>query len=134
MSEESQAEGPVTVRMGGQEYQFDQERISLKQAVVFKMAYGWNLEDYYKAMEDTDPRALEVWMTLLRAKTPGERIAIAFNLTEFALKMSESGVRARYPGASEREIFLRCAALRIPRELMIRAYGWDPEQPMPPTE
>jgi hypothetical protein len=54
---------------------------------------------------DTDPRAMEVWMDLLRSKTPGERIAIAFNLTDFALQMAESGVRARYPGASEREIF-----------------------------
>jgi len=83
---------------------------------------------------DTDPRAMEVWMNLLRSKTPGERIEIAFNLTEFALQMAESGVRARYPGASEREIFLRCAALRLPRDLMIRAYGWDPEVGASPTE
>jgi len=75
---------------------------------------------------DTDPRAREVWLEVLRSKTPGERIEIAFQLTEFALQMAESGVRERYPEASEREIFLRCAALRIPRDLMIRAYGWDP--------
>jgi hypothetical protein len=80
------------------------------------------------ALTDTDPKAHQVWMDLLRSKSPGERIAIAFNLTEFALQMAESGVRARYPGASEREIFLRCAALRLPRDLMIRAYGWDPEE------
>lgn len=53
---------------------------------------------------------------------------MAFQLTEFALSMAESDVRSRRPGASEREIFLRCAALRIPRELIIRAYGWDPEE------
>ena len=67
-------------------------------------------------------------MRLLGSKTPGERIAMAFELTEFALKMAESGVRARYPEASEREIFLRSAAMRLPRDLMMRAYGWDPEQ------
>ncbi len=76
---------------------------------------------------DTDPRAMEVWLGVLREKTPGERIAIALDLTDFALRMAESGVRANYPQASECEIFLRCAALRIPRDLMIRAYGWDPE-------
>ena len=76
---------------------------------------------------DTDPRAMEVWLRVLREKTPDERIAIAFDLTDFALRMAESGVRANHPQASEREIFLRCAALRIPRDLMIRAYGWDPE-------
>jgi len=71
---------------------------------------------------------MEMRMDLLRSKTPDERIAIAFRLTEFALQMAESGVRTRHPGASEREIFLRCAALRLPRDLMIRAYGWDPEE------
>ena len=50
---------------------------------------------------DTDPRAREIWMEILRSKTPGERIRIAFELTDFALQMAESGVRARYPGASE---------------------------------
>lgn len=77
---------------------------------------------------DTDPRAMEVWLGLLRGKTPGERIAMAFDLTDFAIRMAESGVRSRYPEASEREIFLRAAALRLPRDLMIRAYGWDPER------
>jgi hypothetical protein len=76
---------------------------------------------------DTDPRVMERW---LRAKTPGERIAMAFDLTDFALRVAESGVRAWYPEASEQEIFLRAAALRLPRDLMIRAYGWDPEQPL----
>jgi hypothetical protein len=77
---------------------------------------------------DTDPRALEVWLDLIRGKTPGERIEMAFRLTDLALRMAEAGVRARYPEASEREVFLRSAALRIPRDLMIRAYGWDPEE------
>jgi hypothetical protein len=70
---------------------------------------------------------MEVWLNLIRSKTPGERIEIAFALTDLALQMAESGVRARHPHASEREIFLRSAALRLPRDLMIRAYGWDPE-------
>lgn len=69
---------------------------------------------------------MEVWLGLLRQKTTGERIEMALELTDFALRMAESGVRVRYPGASEREIFLRAAALRLPRDLMIRAYGWDP--------
>jgi hypothetical protein len=77
---------------------------------------------------DTDPRAMEAWLEILRNKTPGERIDIAFNLTDFAIRMAESGVRARHPEASEREIFLRTTALRIPRDLMIRAYGWDPDE------
>jgi hypothetical protein len=81
---------------------------------------------------DTDPQALDVWLNVIRKKTPGERILMAFELTDFALKMAESGVRARYPDAPEREIFLRCAALRLPRDLMIRAYGWDPDLHLEP--
>jgi hypothetical protein len=76
---------------------------------------------------DTSPEAMEVWIKILRSKAPGERMAMALAMTEFAIRVSESGVRARYPDASEREGFLRAAALRIPRDLMIRAYGWDPD-------
>jgi hypothetical protein len=61
-------------------------------------------------------------------QTPGERIAVAFELSDFAIRMTESDVRANYPGASERESFLRTVALRLPRDLMIRTYGWDPDQ------
>jgi len=32
---------------------------------------------------DTDPRAKEVWLEVLRSKTPGERIEIAFQLRSF---------------------------------------------------
>jgi hypothetical protein len=76
---------------------------------------------------DTDPRAMEVWLELLRQKTPGERIATTLGLTAFALQMSEMGVRRAHPKASDREVFLRVAARHLPRDLMIRAYQWDPE-------
>jgi len=59
---------------------------------------------------------------------------MAFELSDFAVRVAESGVRARYPDASEREIFLRSAALRLSRDLMIRAYGWDPETEFKPAE
>lgn len=37
---------------------------------------------------DTDPRVMEVWLNLLRQKTTGERIEIALNLTDFAMRPS----------------------------------------------
>lgn len=70
---------------------------------------------------------MEIWLAALRAKTHGERLLMVFEMSEFAVKMSEAGLRARHPEASEREMFLRSAALRLPRDLMIRAYGCDPE-------
>jgi hypothetical protein len=76
---------------------------------------------------DTSPEALEVWIQALRRMTDGQRACIALSLSGQAIRLSESGIRAMYPHASEREVFLRAAALRLPRDLMIRAYGWDPE-------
>jgi hypothetical protein len=76
---------------------------------------------------DTDPRAMQVWLELLRQKTPGERLAATLSLADFAFKMAEAGVRKAHPQADGREIFLRVASRHLSRELMIRAYGWDPE-------
>jgi hypothetical protein len=77
---------------------------------------------------DTDPRAMEVWLDTLRAKTPGERMSLALQLTNLAIQVSAAGVRSRHPHASEEELAMRSAALRLPRELMIAAYGWDPDR------
>lgn len=77
---------------------------------------------------DTDPQVMEVWLELLRRKSGEERLMMALEMSDFALRMSAAGVRARYPAASEREVFLRSAALRLPRDLMTRAYGWDPDE------
>jgi hypothetical protein len=77
---------------------------------------------------DTDPRAMEVWLDLLRKKPAGDKIKLTLDLSRFALQMSETGVRSRYPEAGEREVFLRTAALHLSRDLMIQAYGWDPDQ------
>jgi len=37
-----------------------------------------------------------------------------------------------HPEASDHEVLLRVAARHLPRELMIRAYGWDPENDVQP--
>jgi hypothetical protein len=75
---------------------------------------------------DTDPRAMEVWLELLRAMTPGERLGATFKATEFVLQSWESEVRSSFPDAEEAEVRLRVAARHLPREVMIQVYGWDP--------
>jgi len=75
---------------------------------------------------DTDPRALEVWLSLQRRMSMGEKLLVTLGASQFLLQMLEAGVRLDYPHASEREIFLRTAARHLDRDLMIRAYGWDP--------
>ena len=76
---------------------------------------------------DTHPEAMKVWIDLLRKKSPGEKLGMVFEMARFARRLSETGVRAAHPEADEREVFLRAAARRLDRDLMIRAYGWDPQ-------
>jgi hypothetical protein len=76
---------------------------------------------------DTDPRAMQVWLDLMRKMTSAQKIAAVFELNELAIKISEAGVRRMYPKAGEREVFLRTVARRLDRDTMIRVYGWDPQ-------
>ena len=76
---------------------------------------------------DTDPRVMEVWLDLQRRMPPGDKLKAVFDASEFVLSMYEAGVRLDHPDASDREVLLRVAARHLSRDLMIRAYGWDPE-------
>jgi len=76
--------------------------------------------------DDTDPAALEVFLRLHRQMTPGEKVSRIFELSEFQEGLQRASVRAMYPRASDREVFLRVASRRLDRETMLRAYGWDP--------
>jgi hypothetical protein len=67
---------------------------------------------------------MEVWLDLLRAMTPGERLGATFKASEFLLQTWESEIRLSYPDAEERAP--RVAARHLPRELMIQVFGWDP--------
>ena len=78
-------------------------------------------------IRDTDPAALEVFYEIQRRRSRDQKANDVFELSEWMIQLAEAGVRLRYPGIREREVFLRAAALCIPRELMIKAYGWDPE-------
>ena len=78
-------------------------------------------------MADTDPKALEVYLNVLRGMTESERLMRVLELNAFLEALQTAGIRAKYPEAGEREVFLRVAARRLGRELMIKAYGWDPD-------
>jgi hypothetical protein len=76
---------------------------------------------------DTDPRAMEVWLDIQRRMTAGEKLAATLKASDFLLKTWESEVRAEHPHVDEIEVRLRVAARHLSRDLMIRAYGWDPK-------
>jgi hypothetical protein len=81
---------------------------------------------YPQPYSDTDPRAMEVWLDIQRRMPPGEKLAAVLAASRLVMQIYEAGVRLQYPQASEREVFLRTAARHLSRDLMIRAYGWDP--------
>ncbi len=74
---------------------------------------------------DVERRLIRAWQRMSAA----EKARQLLDCCRMAEQLSVAGVRLRSPGASEREIFLRAAALRLDRGLMIDVYNWDPERP-----
>ena len=56
-----------------------------------------------------------------------EKYRITTEMQCAGMQMAYDNVRRRYPDADEAEIKLRAASLWLPRDLMIKAFGWDPE-------
>ena len=54
---------------------------------------------------------------------PSEKLQRTFEYSAFVASLAEGGLRQRYPEASDREIFLRAARLRLGAELFRKAYG-----------
>lgn len=78
-------------------------------------------------MSDTSSEALEVFLDIHRNMGPGERVTRMFEMIEFQNAMLESSIRDAHPEADDREVFLRAASRRLGRDIMIKAYGWDPD-------
>ncbi|MFH1263589.1 MAG: hypothetical protein V1495_09150 [Pseudomonadota bacterium] len=77
---------------------------------------------------DTDPETNRILFDLYRKMTPQQKAEKIVALWHTAQSLGEAGIRSRHPGISERELKLRVASRRIPRELMIEAFGWDPRK------
>jgi len=56
--------------------------------------------------------------------SPAEKAARVVELTQAACTLSLAGLRARHPHATEPDLLLRLAALRLGAETVRRAYGW----------
>jgi hypothetical protein len=71
-------------------------------------------------------RALQVerW----RAMSPARRLQVVEGLWRDTRQLASAGIRERYPDATPDEIRLRLGALTIDADLMIEAFGWDPER------
>lgn len=76
---------------------------------------------------DTSPDTMALRVEIWRAMSPAEKAQIVADLSEDVRQLCETGVRQRYPAATDREVFLRVAALRNGRDVSVAFYGWDPE-------
>jgi hypothetical protein len=84
-------------------------------------------DGYRTQSEDTSISAELFLLDAWRKWTPQERLQRAWDASAFARGVAEGAIRQLHPEASEREILLRVASRRIDRDLMVRAFGWDPE-------
>ncbi len=81
--------------------------------------FGW--------MADTDPQAFRALVEIRRKMTFDEKFRQFLEMTEMVLRGHQDRVRREHPEASEREVFLRAAALRLGNETVRRVYGWSPD-------
>lgn len=74
------------------------------------------------------PRSVErMMLELWRHAAPDQKLARVFGMGRMINELTRAELRKRYPEASPREIELRLASRTLPRETMIRAFGWDPD-------
>ena len=91
---------------------------------------GWPILQAMRAGKSDTPREVEgLIVDGYRRMTPREKLARVSQLNRSIRALALAGIRQRYgTDLSEREVWLRLAALSIDRETMIQAFGWDPDE------
>jgi hypothetical protein len=67
---------------------------------------------------EVEERQIQAW----REMPPPDKAALVAGLTNATFVLARAGLRERYPGASDHELFLRLAILTLGRDLAGRAY------------
>jgi len=75
---------------------------------------------------DTSAEVHRLLIERWREMKSWQKAGIVDALSRDCEALSLAGIRQRHPDASAEEERLRLGALRVGRELMIRAFGWDP--------
>lgn len=83
---------------------------------------------YVTQSPDTSEAVDRLLMERYRKMTPSDKLRMVTELNQTVEAMALAGLRQRYPDAPERELRLRLAAIRYGRELVIKAFGWDPDE------
>lgn len=75
---------------------------------------------------DTTPEAQRVHTDVLRAKSPEERLELAFSMSEDARRATCEGIRSRNPDWSEPRVRYEMLVLLYGEELVAKAWGPPP--------
>ncbi len=78
---------------------------------------------------DTPPEIEAIQVQVFREMGPRGRLAAAAELNEALDDLARAGIRSRHGELPEAEARLRLFALRLSREQMVQAFGWDPSRP-----
>ncbi len=76
---------------------------------------------------DITPDAQRKQFELMRRLSPERKLSLAFKLTDTMRDLILADLHHRFPRAVETEIRQRFIARVLPREDVIRAYGFDPK-------
>jgi hypothetical protein len=76
---------------------------------------------------DTTPHIQRKHYELMRKLSPEQRLSMALALTDATRQMVLADLKHRFPQASEVEIKRRFIARVLPRQDVIRIYGFDPK-------
>ncbi|GIV21588.1 MAG: hypothetical protein KatS3mg023_3339 [Armatimonadota bacterium] len=80
-----------------------------------------------RLFEDTDPRVEEILVQMMRQTPPWRKMQMVAELNATVKVMLLSGLRQRYPNASEAELRRRLAGLLLGEELASKVYGELPD-------
>ncbi len=78
--------------------------------------------------DDTDPEAERALIEMLRRAPTWKRAEHLAGLIHARNVLILADLRRRYPGAGAEELRKRLAARLLPRETVLRLFGWDPEK------
>ncbi|MGH2399629.1 MAG: hypothetical protein ACRDF6_07265 [bacterium] len=74
---------------------------------------------------EIERRLVDAWRRMPSWEKARQLVACCHAVEELAT----AGLRLRHPCATEHELRMRLAAMRLERALMIDVYGWDPDAP-----
>lgn len=85
------------------------------------------MADSHALHMDTSPQVRRIQIARWASTTSVCKAQMIAALCKDARDLARAGLRGRFPNASQRERLLRLGALTIDRDLMIEAFGWDPD-------